>query len=130
MLASPSAEQSAIAAELAADLFSYRQGLRQLLQGHWDPESYRRLCEQFDQIQMRAPGLPGLSVTWTEVLISRAELMHALWSPQAPGRISGRVEALHARHERRLEELLAKCARYTCRPQALAPARAPAEPKD
>lgn len=124
MLPSHSAEQAAIATQLAADLVSYREGLRQLLQRHWDPELYRALSEQFDRMQMLAAALPRLSVAWTEVLISRAELMHALWNLRTPTRINGRVEALHAQHGQRVDELLASCARYTVAaeaPAAVAP---------
>ena len=120
MAPSPSAEQNAIAMQLAAELHAYREGLRRLLQRQWDPEAYRRLSERFDHIQMQAEALPALSVVWTEVLISRAELMHALWNLRAPTRINGRVEALHARHEQRVDELLARCAKYTRAPEALA----------
>lgn len=113
MVPSPSAEQSAIATQLDADLVAYREGLRQLLQRHWDPELYRELSGRFDRIQMLAAALPRLSVAWTEVLISRAELMQALWNLPTPTRINGRVEALHARHGQLVDDLLARCARYT-----------------
>lgn len=112
MFPTHSAEQSAIAAQLAADLVSYREGLRQLLQRHWEPDLYRELSEQFDRIQMKAAALPRLSVAWTEVLISRAELMQALWNLRTPTRINGRVEALHARHGQRVDDLIATCAGY------------------
>lgn len=113
MLASPSAEQSAIASQLAAELVSYGLGLHQLLERQWEPELYRALAEQFDRMQMLVAALPPLAVTWTELLISRAELTHALWNLRAPTRINGRVEALHARHQAVAGELLELCGRYT-----------------
>jgi DNA-binding GntR family transcriptional regulator len=131
MFPSPSAEQSAIAEQLAAELLAYREGLRQLLHRQWDPELYRELSERFDRMQMQASALPRLSMTWTEVLISRAELMHALWNLRTPTRINGRVQALHAQHEQLVDELLAKCGRYTSVPEARAAhLAAPTDPAD
>lgn len=111
MIPSPSAEQSAIASQLARELASYRDGLQALLHGSWDPERYRSLSEQFDRMQMLVGAFPRWSLPWTELLISRAELMHALWNLRTPARVDGRVQALHALHGMRVDELLDCCRR-------------------
>lgn len=116
---SHSPEQAAIAALLAFELHSYDEKLRELLQRRWDPDLYRELSDQFDRMQMHAQSLPRLSSRWTELLISRVELTHALWTPGAPSRINGRVEACHAQHCARLEEVARGCRDY------LAPAASP-----
>ena len=112
MFPSHSPEQAAIASQFRAELADYEGGLRRLLENRWDPELYRALSDQFDRIQFFADALPRLSSTWTELLISRVDLMHALWTVRAPTRINGRVVAFHARHRMMIEEARAKCAEY------------------
>lgn len=112
MFPSHSSEQAAIASQLATDLDSYAEGLHELLDHRWDPGLYRQLSDQFDRMQMRAQSLPRVAGTWTELLISRVELTHALYNLRAPSRMNGRVAALHARHDALIEELRAKCRRY------------------
>lgn len=120
-----SAEQQAIAAQLVADLAAYDAGLSQLLERRWDPQLYRELAELFDRMQMQAETLPGLAVRWIELLISRAELMQALWSMRAPTRINGRVEALHAQHRLVLEQLREGCSEYLAPPAGVPSELAP-----
>jgi len=112
MFPSHSPQQAAIASQLRAELADYERGLRGLLENRWAPELYRALSDQFDRIQMFAEALPRLSSTWTELLISRVDLMHALWTVRAPTRIDGRVVAFHARHKVMIEEARNKCACY------------------
>ena len=109
---SHSPEQAAIAAELVRQLTAYEEGLRALLQGHWDPDLYRGLSDQFDAMHMHSELLPGLAVSWTELLITRVELTHALWTLSAPARVNGRVVAYHARHKVLIEEVRRKCCEY------------------
>lgn len=106
-----SPEQVAAAAELARELQAYEARLRELLL-HWDPELYRALSDQFDRMQMLAQSLPRLSFAWTELLITRAELTHALWSLTAPSRLNGRVIACHAQHAAVLQRALRECQEY------------------
>jgi hypothetical protein len=112
MFPAHSPEQAAIASQLADELDRYSADLRTLLERRWDPELYRRLSDQFDRMQMFSQALPRIASTWTELLISRVELTHALWGLRAPSRIGGRVVAAHARHEELLRELRGKCRRY------------------
>jgi hypothetical protein len=112
MFPSHSPQQAAIASQLRTELADYERGLRRLLENRWDPDLYRALSDQFDRIQMFAESLPRLASTWTELLISRVDLMHALWTVRAPTRIDGRVVAFHARHKVMIEGARNKCAQY------------------
>jgi hypothetical protein len=133
MFPSHSAQQSAIASQLAGELAEYEAGMHRLLEEHWDPELYRQLSDQFDLMQLQAQGLPRIAVSWTELLISRAELTHALWEERIPARVNGRVVALHAQHTMLVREVLRKCLRYVTRPAGDAPLsgadRPPADPR-
>lgn len=112
MFPSHSPQQSAIAAQLVAELASYGQELDELIERRWDPELYRSVSDRFDRMQQYAEALLGLSTTWTELLISRVELMHALWSVSSPSRLGGKVRACHARHQELLAELRRKTRVY------------------
>lgn len=112
MFPSHSPEQAAIASELANELDTYARGLHELLERRWDPELYRRLSDQFDRMQMFAQALPRIAGSWTELLISRVELTHALYNLRAPSRMNGRVVALHAQHDALIREVRRKCRRY------------------
>lgn len=116
MLPSHSAEQVAIASQLVTELAEYERGLRRLVL-EWDSELYRELSEQFDRMQMYAGALPSLTVSWTELLISRAELMHAIWSARVPPHANGKAIALQAQHHALVAEVLRKCVAYISRPQ-------------
>ncbi|GAB3772329.1 hypothetical protein GCM10028796_42760 [Ramlibacter monticola] len=112
---SHSPEQAAIASDLARRLTAYEDGLRELLQRRWDPELYRELSDRFDEMQMQATLLPKLGVSWTELLITRVDLTHALWSLSSPSRMNGKVVAFHARHKVLIEEVRRKCLEYVAK---------------
>src|SRR4051812_39884044 len=112
MFPTHTSQQSVIASQLAAELADYELGLAELLEDRWDPELYRTLSDQFDRMQMYASALPRLSLVWTELLISRVELTHALWSLRTPSRIDGKVTAMYAQHRMRIQEAIARCLRY------------------
>jgi hypothetical protein len=103
-------QQAALACELVTALADYETGLRRLLHA-WDADLYRELSDQFDRMQLMVPALPQLTLGWTELLISRAELMHALWTV-GPERSSGKVIACHAQHEAVLRDVVRKCLPY------------------
>ena len=109
---SHSPEQAAIASELARQLTRYEDGLRDLLLRRWDPELYRELSDLFDAMQMEATLLPKLAASWTELLITRVDLTHALWSLSSPSRMNGKVVAYHARHKVLIEDVRRKCRDY------------------
>jgi hypothetical protein len=104
--------QLAIASQLAAALQAYDEGLERLLQRGWDSDLYRSLSDQFDSMQMWAASLPRLGGGWSELLITRVELTHALWCHRTPSRIDGRVVALHAQHREVIREVLSRCREY------------------
>lgn len=108
---SHSPEQAVIGSGLVRELTDYEQGLRKLLQ-RWDPELYRELSDLFDRMQMEATQLPGVAASWTELLITRVDLTHALWTLPTPSRINGKVVAFHARHKAVIEEVRRKCREY------------------
>lgn len=112
MFPSHSPQQRVIAQQLAAELAEYDRGLGELLLLHWDPQLYRSLSDRFDRIEMLVNALPRLASRWTEFLISRVDLTHALWSVHTPSRISGKVVAMHARHRMFLLELASLCGDY------------------
>ena len=116
-----SPEQATVAAELARDLRDYDGRLCQLLEERWDAGQYRALCDQFDAMQMRSQLLPRLATTWTELLISRIELAHALWSLTMPSRVNGRIMGRHAQHRVLVRAALRTCEQYVV-PTAAAPA--------
>ena len=118
-MTSHSPEQATIASELARQLTAYEDGLRDLLQGRWDPELYRALSDRFDAMQMQATLLPKLAASWTELLITRVELTHALWALSSPTRLNGKVVAYHARHKVLIEEVRRKCREYVAKGERL-----------
>ena len=115
MMMSHSPEQAAIASELVRELTAYEDDLRELLQRRWDPELYRQLSDRFDEMQMHATLLPKLAGPWTELLITRVDLTHALWTLSSPSRINGKVVAYHAMHKVLIEEVRRKCLEYVAK---------------
>ncbi|NML47209.1 hypothetical protein HHL11_25910 [Ramlibacter sp. G-1-2-2] len=108
MFPSHSPQQAAIAAQLTAEIGAYERELEGLIERRWDPELYRSVSDRFDRMQMYAESLPGLSTSWTELLISRVELMHALWTASSPSRMGGKVRACYAQHRELLAEVRRK----------------------
>jgi len=104
--------QLAVARELADDLARYAAGLDQLVERRWEPELYRELSDLFDRMQMHAQALPQVVGAWSELLVSRVELTHALWQPRAPSRTHGSVIAVHAQHQQLIQALRGICLRY------------------
>jgi hypothetical protein len=119
MFPSHSPEQHAIASQLLEELDRYDDGLDVLVERRWDPDLYRELSDSFDRMQMYATALPALAGTWTELLISRVELSHALWKVGSPSRINGRILGIQARHKVLLAEMRRNCRAYL-RPAAAA----------
>jgi hypothetical protein len=102
-------EQRAIASQLVEELAAYEDDLRGLVERRWDPELAGGLSARFDRMQMYAGALPSVSQSWTELLISRVELVHALWSVSSPSRIGGKVRTSYAQHQLRIAELRRQC---------------------
>ena len=102
-------ERRAIASQLVEELGAYEEDLRGLVERRWDPELAGGLSARFDRLQMYAAALPTVTQSWTELLISRVDLVHALWSVSSPSRISGKVRTCYARHQLRIAELRRQC---------------------
>jgi hypothetical protein len=112
LLPSHSPEQLAVARQLSDELARYSAGLNLLLERRWDPALYRELSDHFDRMQMQAQALPQLVRCWSDLLVSRVELTHALWESRSPSRSDGRMIALHAQHEQLIQELRGICRGY------------------
>jgi hypothetical protein len=112
MLPSHSPQQSAIASHLIAEIGHYERELEGLVEKRWDPELYRSVSDRFDRMQMYVESLPGLSTSWTELLISRVDLMHAMWTVSSPSRLGAKLRANHAEHGRLLAHVRRKAQAY------------------
>jgi hypothetical protein len=116
MMPSHSPQQSAIASELAVELAEYEAGLHRLLRERWEPALYRELSDRFDRMQMYAAALPQVAVSFSELLISRVELMQTLWgTPGLPPDSS--MAARYAQHQTLVREVMRKCVRYLTLPE-------------
>ena len=115
MLPSHSSEQATIAAQLALDLAEYDDGVRRLVRGQWEPAFYRYLADHFDRMHLKASMLPRLTVSWSELLISRVELTHALWSAGPVGG-KARIATCQTRHRLLIARAQRECMGYVTRP--------------
>ncbi|RYF15311.1 MAG: hypothetical protein EOO30_14985 [Comamonadaceae bacterium] len=100
---------SAIAFQLAATLQAYQADMDLLVGQGFDPDVYRRVSAQVDQMRMYAAALPPLSVAWVEVMIRHFELTHGLWRAHKPGGEGVDVDRLHAQLDEAVERLARKC---------------------
>jgi len=64
--------------KLAAALERYEMDLRALTDTWLDAELFCRLRDEFSELRILGASLPKLSVSWVEVLLSRARLLQAL----------------------------------------------------
>lgn len=107
-------ELDAVAGHLLSALGQYEEDVVQLVQG-WsadpDMEHYARVSRQIDGMRDLCGLLPLLAAQWVTVLISHAELMHALWRiSQSHEAGLGLGEHLQD-HRGAIEALRAKCRR-------------------
>lgn len=99
----------AIAQQLLEELDTYQRLLAEFESSRWDAGRALTLAEQADRVQLCAQTLPRIAVSYTEFLISRAELSHALFT-----RVGSAGEALpdeYARHVGALDRLQRACQR-------------------
>ncbi|MBC5763319.1 hypothetical protein [Ramlibacter albus] len=108
MIPSHKAEQAAIARQLLEALARYDRDLSLLVARGLDAELAQRVSEQFDLMRSYSTALPTLSVTWVELLISRFDMTHAMWSNRNGG-TTHRVAKLHAYHRSIIDEARRKC---------------------
>lgn len=116
MFPSHAPEQQVLAQELLRSLDAYESELQVLASGRWDADLFARIGDRFDSMRHLVSALPGLQVTWVEMLISRFELSEALWEYREAQRKNGRVLGLLARHQTVIAEM-----RRRCRPLVASP---------
>lgn len=99
--------QEAIALQLLTALETYETDVLQLCRTWLDMEQYQRVSEEIDELRMYAAALPRLSGPWVEVLISHAELVHAMWKAAraGSGADAAATEVLLADHLRVIRQL-------------------------
>ncbi|MEJ5988563.1 hypothetical protein WG902_01090 [Ramlibacter sp. PS3R-8] len=108
MSAPQSQALSAIAFQLAATLEAYDEAVVAMLAAPLDPDLYRRVSAQIDQMRMYAAALPTLSGAWVEVLIRHFELTHGLWRAQRePEAVA--LQELHAQLRDSVQRLSKRC---------------------
>ena len=79
MSASHSAVLHVTALQAAAALARYEGHVRALA-GTWlDMELYEQVSGEIDEIKAFCAGMPQVTVAWSALLVSHAELIHALW---------------------------------------------------
>lgn len=85
MSASDGAVSSATALRVAASLARYERHVRRLVASWLDMDLYLHVSQEIDEIRQDCMLVPQLSLPWTALLISHADLVHALWrSGEAP----------------------------------------------
>ena len=101
----------ALTFKLAAALEQYEADVRALVDNWLDRDLYRRLEEELKQLRIYCASLPRLSVSWMDVLVSRARLMQALVrrGVQVPG--PTREARLLGEHLAAVEGLRRRCLR-------------------
>lgn len=110
MSASDAHVLSAVAFQLAAAADAYDADMAELVRSGYDPELYRRVSRQMDEMRMYAPALPPVSVTWVEVMIRHFELTHGLWRMQKDGSGAAELRAVHGELQHSLQRLSRLCA--------------------
>ena len=91
--------------ELLATLDRYEEALQLLMLSGWDTGAYTSASMEFDQLSFDASFFPLLRVSWMEVLISRHELMHSLWSNRDEAADSLEVRSTAAKHLAAMDRL-------------------------
>ncbi|MBK6009420.1 hypothetical protein JJB11_25255 [Ramlibacter ginsenosidimutans] len=110
MSASDAHVLSAVAFQLAAAVGAYDEDVTELVQSGFDPELYRRVSRQMDQMRMYAAALPPVSVSWAEVMIRHFELTHCVWRVQKDGTGLSELRAVHQQLQQALQRLSRLCA--------------------
>jgi hypothetical protein len=109
MAASDAHALSAIAFQLAATLDAYDQEMAGLVDSGFDPERYRRVSRQMDEMRMYSAALPAVSVAWVEVMIRHFEVTHGIWRVQREGPAAVDLHRLHQQLQQAVQRLSRKC---------------------
>jgi hypothetical protein len=111
MSAGDAAATRASALSAAAALASYERHVRRLATTWLDMELYRTVSAEIDAIGRACAQLPSVRVPWVALLVSHAELVHALWrSDGQSADLGGCAEALHE-HLQCIDALARRCLR-------------------
>ena len=101
----------ASALSAAAALASYERHVRRLAATWLDMELYRLVSSEVDAIGRACAHLPSVHVPWVALLVSHAELVHALWrSDGQSADLRGCEEALQE-HLHCIDALARRCLR-------------------
>lgn len=107
-MSAPQSPFSAVAIQLAATLERYQADV-DLLLATFDPDAYRRVSAQIDQMRMYAAALPPVSSAWVEVMIRHFELTHGLWRVQKEGAQAADLDHLQVELRAAVQRLARKC---------------------
>ena len=105
----------ATAIETAMALARYERHVRRLVNTWVDMELYQTVSSEIDQIRTCCGTLPQVAVPWTALLISHAELVHALWQsmPDPAGAQGPAVQAKLQEHLVCIDALARRCLRLS-----------------
>lgn len=101
----------AMALQVAITLARYERHVRRLPDTWLDMELYRTVSQEIDEIRLSCAALPELTVPWTALLLSHADLVYALWhcggTRDGPPRDT--VEHKLEEHLERVDALARRC---------------------
>lgn len=121
MSASHAPALDAIAFQLAVALERYGEDVERMVDTWLDMELYGSVSDQIEQIRMYSAAVPQLSVSWVELLIAHAELVHSLWRLRfrADDADRERIEQLRQRHAGCVASLKSRVLRVLCRHESM-----------
>ena len=101
------------ARQATSALARYERHVRRLAATWLDMELYARVSEEVDEIRRFSAVLPALAYPCTALLISHADLIHALWARSQPSAApdSGEVDRRLEEHLHCIDALARRCVR-------------------
>jgi hypothetical protein len=104
----------ATALHAATALARYERHVRKLAATWLDMELYRTVSEEIDEIQRDCTMLPDVAAPWAALLVSHADLVHALWRSTQTATPAGPAPDVRPQLERHLaciDALARRCLR-------------------
>src|SRR5689334_4241037 len=89
------------AMQAASALARYERHVRRLAATWLDMDLYAEVSGEIDEIKLLCATLPHVAVPWTNLLVSHAELVHALWQGEHAADPNG-AELSHQRLDEHL----------------------------
>jgi hypothetical protein len=111
MSAGDAAAIRASALGAAAALASYERHVRRLATTWLDMDLYRTVSAEIDAIGNACAKLPNVQVPWIALLVSHAELVHALWRSDGKALTLPGSEAALQEHLHCIDTLARRCLR-------------------